>query len=74
MIVSFALEFRDEQSARKAADALWNKHKVTGEVDLIRTDNGTWRLDVHSEKNIREKTIESLGGKRIKARSTVTRM
>lgn len=74
MIVSFALEFPNEHTAREAAETLWTKHKVTGEIEIIRSDSGTWHVNVHSEKTIRDKTIDSLGGKRVKARSTVTRM
>lgn len=74
MILSFALEFDDEESMRRAAKKLWEKHEITGELDMTSLGDGRWRLDVHSEKNVRDVTIEALGGTRVKARSAVTRM
>lgn len=74
MIMSFALEFEDEASMRRAVEKLWEKNGITGEVDMTPLDEGRWRLDVHSEKTVRDSTIEALGGTRVKARSAVTRM
>lgn len=75
MIFSFALEFPDEESARRAARKLWDKLEITGEIDISPVDGGSkWRLDVHSEKVVRENTIEALGGTRVKARSAVARI
>lgn len=74
MITSFALEFPDEPTMRKAVDKLWGKHEISGELEIRPLDEGRWRLQVHSEKQIRESTIESLGGIRVKARSAVTKI
>lgn len=74
MIYSFALEFPDEASMRRAVTKLWDKLSITGEIDVMPTENGKWRMDVHSEKPIRDATIEALGGTRIKVRSAVGRL
>lgn len=73
MIMSFSLEFDDEEAMRKAVKRLWEKNGVTGEVDMYPLENGRWRLDVHSEKTVRDSTIESLGGTRVKPRTAVSR-
>lgn len=74
MIVSVALEFDDEAALRAAVDRLWNKNGITGEIEIQRLENGRWRLDVHSEKPLRPNTLESLGGRQVKARSAVTKI
>lgn len=74
MIISFALEFADEPTMRKAVEKLWDKHEISGELEIRPLDDGKWRLQVHSEKQIRDATIESLGGTRVKVRSAVTKI
>lgn len=74
MIMSLALEFDDETALRQAVDKLWNKHGITGELELQRLATGRWRLDIHSEKPLRPNTIESLGGEQVKARSAVSKL
>lgn len=74
MIFSFALEFPDEPSMRSAVNKLWDKLEITGEIDVSRYEDGRWRVDVHSEKTVRDNTIEALGGTRVKARSAVARV
>lgn len=59
---------------RQAADKLWKERDITGEIGIEPLEDGRWRLDVHSEKTIRESTIDALGGRRVKVRSAVTRM
>lgn len=74
MIFSFALEFDDEASMRAAVKRLWEKLEITGEIEVNPAEEGRWRMDVHSEKTVRDTTIESLGGTRVKARSAVARV
>lgn len=64
-MIWFALDFEQEKEVREAAQALWHKHDVTGEVAIRRLDNGKWRLEVSSEKNLRETTLEKLKGQRV---------
>lgn len=61
----FALDFEKEAEVRAAAEALWKKHRVTGELSVRRLDNGKWRLEVNSEKQLRESTIDKFNGKRV---------
>lgn len=63
MIVSFALEFQDEKEMRAVAQRLWNRHKITGEMEMMPIGDGRWRLSVHSEKQLRQSTIDKLPGK-----------
>lgn len=65
-MISFALEFDAEEAMREAAEVLWKKHNITGEMTMRRTSEGRWRLEVHSEKNLRPQTLEKIGGERVK--------
>lgn len=67
MILSFALEFEERDAMEETAEKLWNKHGVTGEMEKTPLDEGRWRLTIHSEKQLRDNTIESLKGTRVKA-------
>lgn len=69
MIQSFGLEFDSEDEMLAAVNRLWNQNKMTGEIEMLPLGNGAWRLNVHSEKQLRESLLESLPGKRVKARS-----
>ncbi|MGI6037948.1 MAG: hypothetical protein ACOYD6_06935 [Limnochordia bacterium] len=62
MLVSFALDFNSREEMKKVADKLWKQLKITGETEMVPLDNGKWRLIVHSEKQLRQTTIESLEG------------
>lgn len=74
MIQSFALEFDNEQEMLKIADKLWNHHNVTGEIEMLPLSDGRWRINVHSEKQLRDSTLEKLEGKRVQARSILSDM
>jgi len=72
VILSFALEFDSKKEMNKAAKKLWKKHDITGEMEIVRLDEGRWRLNVHSEKNLRDSTISKLAGKRVEVDATVS--
>lgn len=67
MLISFALEFDDEQALRQSVRKLWQQHGVRGEFELLPLGNGRWRLSVHSERQLRLSTLENLPGKLVKA-------
>lgn len=46
---TIALEFATEEEVRAAADKLWNKHGITGELEMFQTSSGAWRLHIYSE-------------------------
>ena len=61
------LDFDTEQDLREAAKKLWDGYKVTGEMAIRPLGNGRWRLELSSEKELRESTLEKLNGKRVVA-------
>ena len=73
VIVSFALEFDSRTAMGDTARKLWKEHGVTGEVEMQPLSDGRWRLTVHSEKHIRETTIDGLQGIRVKARTILSK-
>ncbi len=69
MIQSIALEFDSYAEMEKAAALLWNKYDVTGELELMPVSEERFRLTIHSEKQLRDSTLEKLPGKRVQAKS-----
>lgn len=74
MITSFALEFDDKEELEKVFKLLWEKKQITGEIEKLPLRDGKWRLNVHSEKSIRQSTIDNLAGKQVKARAVIRPM
>ncbi|NLM94074.1 MAG: hypothetical protein GX165_00725 [Firmicutes bacterium] len=64
MILSFVLDFNSRDEMEQVANKLWKQHRITGEMEMIPLPGGRWRLSVHSEKQLRQSTIDSLPGKR----------
>jgi len=62
-MVTFALEFDSEKELRQTAARLWTKLGVRGELGIRRVDERCWRLEVNSEKDLRQSTIDSLKGR-----------
>ncbi|HPT83705.1 MAG TPA: hypothetical protein PLM25_07435 [Limnochordia bacterium] len=67
---SIALEFTSEEEMRAVADRLWNKHGVTGELEMFQTPSGTFRLHIYAEKPIKESILEKLPGKRVQIKGS----
>lgn len=57
-----ALEFEDREKLETAVRKLRDQLGVTGELAIKPLENGRWRLTVTSEKNLRETSLERLGG------------
>ena len=74
MIYSFGYEFDDQKSLEKAIEILWKKHKISGEMDVEPLENDRWRIDIHSEKAIKQSVLDSINGQQVKARSAVTKV
>lgn len=72
MIQSFGFEFESEEEMLSVADKLWKKHGVTGEMEMYPVKEGKWRLNVHSEKQVRDSTLEKLPGKPVTVSSLST--
>ncbi len=61
------LDFDTEHDLREAAKKLWDGYKVTGEMAIRPLGNGRWRLELSSEKELRDSTLEKLNGQRVVA-------
>lgn len=61
-MIWFTLEYDSRDEVREAVQVLVQRHNVTGEMSLRKADNGKWILNVSSEKNLRDSTIEKLRG------------
>lgn len=58
-------EFADKEVAKRAFDSLTKKGIVTGELELKQWENGKWLIKVHAEKDIKDATVEKLGGHKL---------
>jgi hypothetical protein len=63
-MVSFSLEFDTELDIRETTRRLLTVHGVTGEIGCHRLQNGRWRLDVMSERELQEGLVDSLKGRK----------
>lgn len=71
MITSFALEFESKEDLEKVFKELWIRKELTGEIEKLPLKDGRWRLNVHSEKQVRQSTIDGLLGKQVKVRPVI---
>ncbi len=62
---SFTLEFDNELDIRDMTRRLLLVHGVTGEIGCHRLQNGRWRLDVMSERELAEGMLDSLKVRRL---------
>lgn len=62
---TLVLEFENEKDLRDTAKKLWEGLKVTGEMGVKPLANGRWRLEVNSEKELREATLEKFKDYRV---------
>ncbi len=61
---SFAFEFENEADLRETAKKLMDDLDVTGEINIKPLGEGRWRMEVNSERELRESTLEKLKGYR----------
>lgn len=61
---SFAFEFENEADVRETAKKLVEDLDVTGEINIKPLGDGRWRMEVSSERELRESTLEKLKGYR----------
>ena len=57
--------FDTEEALRQGARRLVGKFGVTGEIEMRPLTSGKWLLEVSSEKDLRDTTLEKLEGQRI---------
>jgi hypothetical protein len=53
-----AFEFDDEKEMREIVKKLWEGYGVSGEVAIRPTSGGRWRVEITSEKELRDSTLE----------------
>lgn len=58
-------EFESEKELRETMKKLWEHYGVTGEVNMRPVTGGRWRLDVISEKELRDSTLEKFSQLRV---------
>lgn len=56
-------EFPTEKECRETVAKLWEGHNVSGEM-AYRPVGGKWRLEVYSEKEMRDSTLEKFAAYR----------
>lgn len=59
------MEFERESELREAADYLWQKAGITGELNIKPAGRGIWRLELIAEKPVRQSVLEKLKGRRV---------
>lgn len=59
------MEFERESDLHEAADYLWNKAGVTGELNIKPAGKGVWRMELIAEKAVRQSVLEKLKGRRV---------
>ena len=62
-----AFEFDSEKDMRETVKKLWDVHNVSGELSIRPVANNRWRVDVISEKELRESTLEKFAQWRVEA-------
>ncbi len=67
-VYTIAYEFETEEEMRLVADQLWNKHGITGEFEMYQSPNGKFRLQIYSEKQIRDGVLEKIPGKAVQVK------
>lgn len=60
-----SFEFDHEKDMRETIKKLWEAHGVTGEVAVRPLANNRWRMDVTSEKDLRDSTLEKFNTYRV---------
>jgi len=60
-------EFDNEATAREVADKLWKQHNVSGELSLRPVSGGRWRMEITSETDLRESTLEKYAAYRVES-------
>lgn len=68
----FSFEFDNEQDLQAVKQQLWEKMGVTGELGTVNLGGGRWRLEVYSEKDLRESSLEKFKQFRREAAGAVT--
>ena len=66
---SVGFEFETEEHMLKTAAKLWKKHGISGELEMAAAANNKFRLNIHSEKPLRDSMLNQIPGKRTQAKA-----
>ncbi|MFZ5814563.1 MAG: hypothetical protein ACOY93_04610 [Bacillota bacterium] len=58
-------EFPTEKEMRETVHKLWETHNVSGEMQIRPLKDGKWRVEVYSEKELRDSTLEKFAAYRV---------
>ncbi|HYG58193.1 MAG TPA: hypothetical protein VD902_09060 [Symbiobacteriaceae bacterium] len=62
-----SFEFENEKEMRETVKKLWEQYGVSGEMAIRPLGSDRWRLDITSEKDLRDSTLEKFEKFRVKA-------
>lgn len=62
---NLSFEFESEKEMRETVKKLWDTHNVSGEMAIRPIGNGRWRIDLTSEKELRDSTLEKFSQWRV---------
>lgn len=51
-------EFATDREMKETVKILWEQHNVSGEMSIRPITGGRWRVEINSEKDIRESSLE----------------
>lgn len=60
-------EFESEQDMRETVNKLWEGLGATGEMQIRPAGNGRWRVELNTEKELRESALEKFAAFRVEA-------
>lgn len=58
-------EFPSEKEMRDTVKKLWDGYNVSGEMSIKPLGGGKWRVEMYTEKELRESTLEKFADYRI---------
>jgi hypothetical protein len=64
---SIEFEFETELELRETVNKLWDTMGVSGELSIRPMTNGRWRMEITSEKEVKESTLEKFAKFRIES-------
>jgi hypothetical protein len=67
-VQSVGFEFETEEQMLKTAKKLWSKHGISGELEMAAAGS-KFRLNIHSEKPLRDSLLNQIPGKRTQAKA-----
>lgn len=65
MMQHLVFEFPTEKEMRETVTKLWDGLNVSGEMAIRPIKDGKWRVEVNSEKELRESTLEKFADYRV---------